>query len=73
LFKELEDVKHDKWNFIFDVQELYILEAKKERNGTFYSTSLKSDKKLLSPPCKKNGENKTRIVFYKNELQIQLA
>jgi len=33
----LEPVKHYQWNFIFDVQELYILEAKKKQwNILFY-------------------------------------
>jgi len=48
-------------DFYIDVQELYIFEGKnkkkKETNGAFYSTSLKTDNKLPSPPCKKNGEN----------------
>lgn len=47
-------------DFYIDVQELYIFEGKnkkkKETNGAFYSTSLKTDNKLSSP-CKKNGEN----------------
>lgn len=75
-------------DFYIDVQEqLYTFEktqkrAELENNGTFYSTGLKTNNKLLSPTCKPLGpltpppfkkiwRKQNYNGVYKNELQIQ--